>query len=233
MLSEEQEGGSRRDPEATLFQQAQAGDRESLNTLMMRHERLVHYVVYRQQLYGMPYEEAVQAGRNGLWRAILGYDYRSEVRFASYAYVAIMRYIWAGVKGERLRSRHKIPLGVLVLYCYRTVPDTAWLCEEQEIAACLRALVKRLPRRLRGVVEKRYGLNGAAPQTLQVIGNHLGVSRERVRQLQSEALVWLRQPAHSQELRSLLAWHTQAQYELADQLAQAWLRKRGGRHGRH
>jgi RNA polymerase sporulation-specific sigma factor len=220
MLSEEQEGGSRQTPEATLFQQAQAGDAESLNTLMERHERLVHYAVYRQQLYGMPYEEAVQAGRQGLWRAILGYDYRSEVRFASYAYVALMRYIRAGVKGERLRSRHKIPLRVLVLYCYRTVPDAAWLCEEQEIADCLRALVKRLPRRLRGVVEKRYGLNGAAPQTLQVIGNHLGVSRERVRQLPSEALVWLRQPAHSQELWSypgLVEW-----FRLGESIRDAW-----------
>jgi RNA polymerase sporulation-specific sigma factor len=233
MLSTEQEGGSRRDPEATLFQKAQAGDVESLNTLMMHHERLVHYAVYRQQLHGMPYEEAVQAGRYGLWRAILGYDYQSEVRFASYAYVAIMRHIWGGVKGEKRRWRREIPLGVLVLYYYRTVPDAAWLREEQEIAACLRALVKRLPRRLRGVVEGRYGLNGAAPQTLQVIGEHFGVSGERIRQLQSEALVWLRQPAHSQELRSLLARHTQAQYELADQLAQAWLRRRGGRHGRH
>jgi RNA polymerase sporulation-specific sigma factor len=233
MLFEEQEGGSRQTPEATLYEQAQAGDAESLNTLMERHERLVHYAVYRQQLHGMPYEEAVQAGRHGLWRAILGYDYRSEVRFASYAYVAIMRYIWAGVKGERRRWRRVIPLGVLVVYYYRTVADAAWLREEQEIATSLRALVKRLPRRLREVVEKRYGLNGAAPQTLQVIGEHFGVSGERIRQLQSEALVWLRQPAHSQELRSLLARHTQAQYELADQLAQAWLRKRGGRHGRH
>jgi RNA polymerase sigma factor (sigma-70 family) len=233
MLSEEQEGGSRLTPEATLYKQAQAGDQESLNTLMERHESLVHYAVYRQQLHGMPYEEAVQAGRYGLWRAILGYDYRSEVRFASYAYVAIMRHIWGGVKGEKRRWRRVIPLGVLVLYCYRAVPDAAWLCEEQEIAACLRALVKRLPRRLRGVVEKRYGLNGAVPQTLRVIGEQLGGSGERVRQLQTEALVWLRQPAHSQELRSLLARHTQAQYELADQLAQAWLRKRGGRYGRH
>ena len=48
MISEEQEGGSRRTPEATLFQQAQAGVAESLNTLMERHERLVHYAVYRQ-----------------------------------------------------------------------------------------------------------------------------------------------------------------------------------------
>ena len=67
---------------------------------------------------------------------------------------------------------------------------------------------------------------------LKQIGQQLGVSRERVRQMQLEALVWLRQPAHSQELRSLLARHTQAQYELADELAAVWLKQRGGRHGR-
>jgi hypothetical protein len=44
-----------------------------------------------------------------------------------------------------------------------------------------------------------------------------------------EALVWLRQPAHSQELRSLLERNGLHDYEWADQLAQAWLRRRGGR----
>jgi hypothetical protein len=60
----------------------------------------------------------------------------------------------------------------------------------------------------------------------------MGVCRERVRQLHSEALVWLRQPAHSQELRSLLDRHTEMEYEWAEEMAQAWLRKRGGRDGR-
>jgi hypothetical protein len=67
---------------------------------------------------------------------------------------------------------------------------------------------------------------------MQAIGDQLGLSRERIRQLRVEAQVWLRQPAHSQELRSLLARHTQQQYEWADELAAQWLRRRGGRHGR-
>ena len=54
-----------------------------------------------------------------------------------------------------------------------------------------------------------------------------------MRQLRNEALVWLRQPAHSQALRSLLAQHNQAQYELADREAQAWLKRRGGRNEHH
>ena len=63
--------------------------------------------------------------------------------------------------------------------------------------------------------------------------NGLGSVKQWISQVEIAALVWLRQPAHSQELRSLLARHNQTQYELADRLAQAWLRRRGGRSGRH
>jgi DNA-directed RNA polymerase sigma subunit (sigma70/sigma32) len=121
----------------------------------------------------------------------------------------------------------------LVVYCYRTGPDPVWLREQQEIGESLVELVKRLPKRLRWVITAYYGLKGKEPQSLQAIGEELGLSGERVRQLRNEGLVWLRQPAHSQALRSLLARHNQAQYELADRLAQAWLKRRGGRNGRH
>jgi RNA polymerase sigma factor (sigma-70 family) len=226
-----EESGPGRDPETTLFLQAQAGCWESLNQLMSRHEKLVHWVVQRQWLCTLPYEDAVQAGLQGLWRAILGYDHGRGTAFATYAYSAIMKYVWAAVKSERRRLRREVPVGVLVLYFYRTGADPAWLREQQEIGHSLQALVKRLPKRLRFVITVYYGLNGKEAQTLQAIGNQLGLTRERVRQLRNEALVWLCQPAHSQELRSLLARHEQQQYELADQLAQAWLRRRGGHNG--
>ena len=59
-------------PEATRFIKAQAGCIESLNQLMARHDGLVQAVVRQQVLGGLPFEEALQAGRIGLWRAILG-----------------------------------------------------------------------------------------------------------------------------------------------------------------
>jgi len=224
-------GGPGRDPETTLFKQAQGGCQASLNELLQRHEGLVHRVVQRQWLLTLPYEEAVQAGRRGLWRAILGYDPGWGTAFATYAYPAIMKYVWAAVKGEQRRLRREVPLASLVVYFYQPAADPAGLKEQQEIGASLRALVHRLPSRLRWVITAYYGLQGDEPWTLRALGAHLGLSGERVRQLRNEALVWLRQPAHSQELRSLLARHNQAQYELADQLAQAWLTRRGGRHG--
>jgi RNA polymerase sigma factor (sigma-70 family) len=233
MIVEKTRGDFSWQTEATLIEQAQAGCAASLNELMQRHERLVHFVVQRQWLFTLPYEEAVQAGRRGLWRAILGYDPGRGSAFATYAYVAIMKYVWAAVKSEQQRLRREVPLASLVVYFYQPAADPAGLRDQQEIRRSLRALVKRLPKRLRLVIRAYYGLQGASPQTLQAIGDQLGLTRERVRQLRDEALVWLRQPAHSQELRSLLARHNQPQYQLADELAQAWLKRRGGRDGRH
>jgi hypothetical protein len=59
----------------------------------------------------------------------------------------------------------------------------------------------------------------------------LGVSGERARQLHTEALIWLRQPAHAQQLRSLLDRHTLVDYETVEAETQRWLQWRGGRRG--
>ena len=217
---------------AALFAQAQAGCSESLKEVMQQHERLVQWVVQHQWLYTLPYEEALQAGRWGLWRAIMGYD-PEQGTFGTYAYKSIMRQVWAAVKMEQRRKRREVPIGVLVVTCYQAGADPAWLREQQEIRESLLELVKRLPKRLDRVITACYGLTGEEPRTLQAVGEQLGVCGERVRQLRNEALVWLSHPAHSQTLRSLLARHTRQQYELADQLAQDWLKRRGGRNGRH
>jgi RNA polymerase primary sigma factor len=53
----------------------------------------------------------------------------------------------------------------------------------------LRRAVSRLPERERDVVKLRYGLNGdIEPKSLEEIGRRLGITRERVRQIESEAL---------------------------------------------
>ena len=52
----------------------------------------------------------------------------------------------------------------------------------------LRAAVEQLPERERQVVKLRYGINGDEPTPLRETGRRLGLSPERVRQLESEAL---------------------------------------------
>jgi RNA polymerase primary sigma factor len=66
------------------------------------------------------------------------------------------------------------------------------------LAAALRAredlagVLRDLPDAERGVLELRFGLSGEEPRTLESIGRQLGITRERVRQIQAAALARLR-----------------------------------------
>jgi RNA polymerase sigma factor (sigma-70 family) len=212
---------------ATRFRAAQAGCRESLNRLMAEHEGLVHAVVRRQVLGDLSFAEALQAGRIGLWRAILGYDPSYGTVFSTYAWPCIMRQVWQAVKAharfQSVRPEMDGTPGIEPV-------DPVTVCEAQIVRQALHALMGRLPARLRYIVMRRYGLDGPG-LTYRHIGARLGLSGERARQLHTEALVRLRHPAYSQQLRSLLDCHTLADYEAAEIQAQRWLRQRGGRHG--
>jgi RNA polymerase primary sigma factor len=59
----------------------------------------------------------------------------------------------------------------------------------------LQQALERLEPRLRDVLERRFGLSGRNPQTLEHIGKELGITRERVRQLETRALKELRNTA--------------------------------------
>jgi len=72
-------------------------------------------------------------------------------------------------------------------------PDTATakVLRSRELAGALRGLNPRMRR----VLALRFGLDGETPQTLEQVGIGLGITRERVRQLESRALRELRQRA--------------------------------------
>ncbi len=58
--------------------------------------------------------------------------------------------------------------------------------------------------RERLVITLRYGLSGQVPRTLSDVGRELGVTRERVRQIEHRALSKLRHPSCAYDLESLL-----------------------------
>lgn len=61
-----------------------------------------------------------------------------------------------------------------------------------------------LPDRKREILEMRYGLDGVEPCTLAEIGDKLGISRERVRQLEADALEELADPEFINHLKRYL-----------------------------
>jgi len=65
----------------------------------------------------------------------------------------------------------------------------------------LQQALKSLPWRERRVLELRYGLAGAGPMTLEDIGSQVGVTRERVRQIESRTLSKLKLSKEADRLR--------------------------------
>jgi RNA polymerase sigma factor (sigma-70 family) len=178
---------------------------------MEQHDGLVHAYIRRQGGGELSYEEALQAGRIGLWRAIEGYDPTRGTTFSTYAWVAIWRQIHQRVKELRAGSEvwsQELPASWIV-------PDPAEELEGEVIQRVLHELVGQLPERLGEVIVGRYGLGETPPRSLRKLGQEMGLSHERVRQLQQEALAWLRHPAHSWRLRQLVDKNTAADYRRA------------------
>jgi len=60
-------------------------------------------------------------------------------------------------------------------------------------------------RRMRDVIEKRFGLKGGIPKTLEAIGKEYKITRERVRQIEADALRRLREESTRVEAKPLLS----------------------------
>lgn len=54
------------------------------------------------------------------------------------------------------------------------------------------------------ILDMRFGLNGKEPCTLEEVGNYIGVTRERIRQIEAKALRKLRHPTRSKYLKDFL-----------------------------
>jgi RNA polymerase sigma factor (sigma-70 family) len=178
---------------------------------MEQHDGLVHAFIRRQGGGDIPYEEALQAGRIGLWHAIRGYDPTRGTTFSTYAWVAICRQIHHRARELNRETdvwRQEIPASWFL-------PDPVKELERELIQSVLLGLVSQLPDRLGQVIVGRYGLGDDPPRMLKELGEELGLTKERVRQLQQEALAWLRHPAHSWRLRQLVGKNTAADYRRA------------------
>jgi len=85
-----------------------------------------------------------------------------------------------------------------------TVPSVERQLMQSSFEEQIRALVAELDEKERQVISMRFGLDGEDPRTLQEIGGALGLSRERIRQIESKAKEKLRRNQRTVGLRGAL-----------------------------
>ena len=167
----------------------------------------------------MPHEDLVHEGHLGLFEAARRFDPAYGVRFLTFAAWWIRKAMRAAIERDgtpvrvpstqrrRMRAKLPIPRAVRLDHPVGSDPDAPTFLERlpdptaispernvlrDEAIAHLRAAVGALAGRQREVVELRYGTSTKPPMTLLEAGGALGVSRERIRQIEGEALERLR-----------------------------------------
>lgn len=179
------------------------------DTALAAHEGLVRWVVRQQWRGRLAFEEAVQAGRIGLWQALRRYDPTRGTRFSTYAVPAIQHAVWAAVAADQPQP----PVAGQPVTA--AAPEPVEAVHQAQVQAAMRALVAQLPPRARAVLVAHYGLGDTPPQSFAALGRTLGVSRQRVHQLHRAALTALAQPAVSLPLRLLVDRHQRRDYQQA------------------
>lgn len=89
------------------------------------------------------------------------------------------------------------------------IEDTDAIAPSDAVAFSLlqeqfKQVLETLSPREAGVIKMRYGLEDGQPKTLDDIGRVYGVTRERIRQIESKTMSKLRHPSRSQTLRDFL-----------------------------
>ena len=205
-------------PGVASFACAQAGCPECLEALMRKHERLVGYIVWQAGKGVMENADLMQEGRIGLWQAIQHYDPGRGRTFASYAWVAIEWRLWAATENSDQEQNDEAEAWLEIV---DEIEEEWW---RGQVRQALLEAVGRLPVRLERLIRLEYGLDGQGWHSLAAIGRLWEISRERVRQLHEDALVRLRLPAWSMQLRSLCEQDDRQAYLLARTLNRAWQR---------
>lgn len=86
----------------------------------------------------------------------------------------------------------------------RNAEDPADRTEFTLLQEDIQAALASLPPREMTVLKMRFGFDSGYPHTLEEIGSHFNVTRERVRQIEASALRKLRHPSRSRSLRGYL-----------------------------
>jgi len=235
---------------------------EARRELIERNTRLVINVAKRYRGYGLPFGDLIQAGNEGLIKAVDRFDYRRRTRFSTYAFWWIRQAVTRTLADQRSTIRIPVhtsdrirrlikkaqaleqelgrqptsdelasevngleadqaewmmqiwqqpvsldgPVGAsgeaefgdLIEDDSSPAPDEA--AERLGLRGELERVLRSLSAREARILRLRFGLDGQRPHTLEEVGKRLGVSRERARQIEQDALRKLRHPRHSRDL---------------------------------
>jgi RNA polymerase primary sigma factor len=166
------------------------------NRIVEANLRLVIAIVKNRARPGYDLAERVSDGNLALLLAVDRFDCARGTRFCTYASWAILNELARHDRRSKRHRNRRFPLHEDSLGVVDPAGDEYGRGEEQDRRrATVARLLDRLDPRERRILASRHGLGGGPEQSLSQIGRDLGISKERVRQIESRAQAKLRKYA--------------------------------------
>jgi RNA polymerase primary sigma factor len=161
------------------------------------NQRLVHNLATKHLQSGQNLDELKSDANISLMRAVEKFDYSRGNKFSTYATWAIMKNFARSIPDENTH-RQRFMTGSEEVFDGKADVRT----DEQEVVqqadqarARVNRLLQYLDPRTREVIRMRSGLDGSEEMTLEEIGQHFGITKERVRQINVRGMKQLRERA--------------------------------------
>jgi len=183
------------------------GNEESKNKLLEANLKFVASVAKSYQGMGLSYADLIAEGNVGLMRAIRKFDGDKGYKFISYAVHWIKQSIREALDKRNTMDTDDLPVNQETNdfdndkesmkcssdnYLYEENLEPTKHKEEIKVVGLL---MNYLSDKEKIVVSKYYGLNGAKQKTLDEIGQELGLTKERVRQINEKSFKKMRSAA--------------------------------------
>ncbi|MGD0139950.1 MAG: sigma-70 family RNA polymerase sigma factor [Tepidisphaeraceae bacterium] len=163
---------------------------EVKNQIVRANLRLVVSVARKHLRPGLSLMELISDGNLTLIRAVESFDVHKGNRFSTYVTFALMKGFARSVPEMLSRGHEAIGSDAALA----SVADRGDLRRADQLTDRdeVRQLMSRLERRERDVIAAHFGLSEAGPATYAQVGSRMGLSKQRVRQIEQTALAKMR-----------------------------------------
>jgi RNA polymerase primary sigma factor/RNA polymerase sigma factor len=198
-------------PEARLMAEIERLYDEAVatkNQLIQANLRLVVSIAKRYASDADPLPDLISDGNLSLFRAVEKFDYTLGYKFSTYATWALKNNFIRGLASEHAQRER---IHSTTEEVFTTQPDlrTNPTVEEKlqtEREALVGRILDRLDSRERQIITSHFGLNRSEePRSRRAVGTALGISKERVRQLEIRALTKLQAAVLEHQLEDVAA----------------------------
>jgi RNA polymerase primary sigma factor len=164
------------------------------NQIIQANLRLVVSIARRQVRLDRGFLELVSEGNLSLILAVEKFDVSRGYKFSTYASCAIMKNL-ARRSAQEISRHRRFVTGqhdVFEAAADRRIEERETRIGGPGNEQAVQGMLSCLSARERGVIVCRFGLEGARAKTLRQLGEELGITKERVRQIESRAREKLR-----------------------------------------